>query len=152
MLQERLNPTATLLYYWLQNHHFTNQSDTVNVAVHSQVNLQNFRVWSGEFLDESISPADLDRSVARLEELGLLRRHHDALMLVPEATKTVSVRLQPLPKTLWRIWHIEHYLALGGLAIASAILLFTSGFLLVQNAHQTELHPNQTVQIHQSLD
>lgn len=157
MLKERLTPAATLLYHWLQNHHFPDEINGVNTQadlqlklpvnapsswqIYLQNHLQNFQVWSEEFLEEPMDAADIERAVVRLQELGVVDLVDDTLVLISDPIKPLTLKLKPLPKTLWKIWRIQDYLALGGLAIAATILLLISGFLVVQNTSQRTISP-----------
>ncbi|WP_139325009.1 hypothetical protein [[Limnothrix rosea] IAM M-220] len=120
MLKERLTPCATLLYYWLRNY-----GDV------QKINLANFQVWSEEFSKEAFTSKEIDRAFRRLVRLGLLRVKGEVICVTPMGQDS-PVKLQPLPKRLLKIWPLEERLAVGSLAIASAIVVAISGFVLVQ--------------------
>ena len=127
MLRERLTPCATLLYHWLSNY-----------TAARRVDLKNFQVWSEEFLEERFSVKDVDKAFLRLLQLGLLRVENDRITAKPIEHKNSSIRLRPLPKKLLKVWHLEDRLAMGGLAIASTVLLAVSGFVLTQGPVQSQ--------------
>ena len=126
MLKERLTRCASLLYHWLQN---------ANISSH--MNLGNFQIWSEEFLEERFSIKEVDRAFMRLMQLGLVRIKHGVITVAPIA-KDLPVRLHPLPKKLWKVWRLEEKLAFGGMAIASAVLVMMSGFVLTQRPVQSQ--------------
>ncbi|AFY39756.1 hypothetical protein Lepto7376_3565 [[Leptolyngbya] sp. PCC 7376] len=126
MLKERLTPCATLLYHWL-----------LNRDAFRKLNLANFQIWSEEFLEERFSIKEVDRAFLRLISLGLVRIQNEEITVTP-IDKGLPVKLQPLPKRLWRAWRLEERLAVGGMAIASAVLVMMSGFVLTQRPVQSQ--------------
>ena len=127
MLRERLTPCATLLYHWLSNY-----------TAARRVDLSNFQVWSEEFLEERFSIKDVDKAFMRLMQLGLLRIENDRITTKPIEPKNSSIRLRPLPQKLWKVWRLEERLEVGGLAIASTVLLAISGFVFTQRPVQSQ--------------
>ncbi|MGB2924660.1 MAG: hypothetical protein WBB82_05130 [Limnothrix sp.] len=125
MLKERLTPCTTLLYHWIQGHN--NSEDTA-------LNLNHFQVWTGEFFEEPVTPKEVDRAFVRLMQLQLIRLEGGRVKVL-KADEQRSVRLLPLPEKLWKIWKLEHRLALGGVAIASFVFVIASGFAFVNHQH-----------------
>ena len=126
MLKERLTPCATLLYYWLRNYNAVRK-----------INLANFQVWSEEFSEEQFTAKEIDRAFLRLIQLGLVRIQDEVICVTPMGQDS-PVRLQPLPKRLLKIWRLEERLAVGSLAVASAVLVAISGFVLLQKPVQSQ--------------
>lgn len=122
MLQERLSPCETLLYHWLHFHQ--DQPETLNLG--------NFQVWTAEFLTEAATGEDIDRALLRLMELQLIYLDSAGNVAITSEEQP-RVKLAPLPRKLWQSWSWEQYLAMGSLAIFSAILMGFSIFTLWTN-------------------
>lgn len=124
MIKERLTPCETLLYHWLHFHQ--NQIET------GALNLQYFQVWTAEFFPEAATGEAIDRALLRLMELHLIYLNEMGTLAIAPGEQP-GVKIAPLPRKFWQRWSWEQHLAMGSLALFSAILLGVSAFAFWTN-------------------
>jgi hypothetical protein len=140
MLKERLNPCATLLYHWIRCHEGGQNA--------FDLNLEHFQVWTAEFFETPASIKDVDQALLRLMQLQLIQVAAEGIRTVDLEDQS-AVKLEPLPKTFWKIWTWKSQVTTQGLAIAATILLIASGLAVasVSQRHSEPHDPNLTTEI-----
>jgi len=79
MLKAKLSPCASLLYEWIRSH--VSRGDRA-----IKLDLESFRIWTGEYLEKAASWQEINASLSQLAKLRLI------------AIEGTWVRLNPKPR------------------------------------------------------
>ncbi|MEB3358859.1 MAG: hypothetical protein VKK04_19190 [Synechococcales bacterium] len=141
MSQATLTPCASLLYYWLKLHSRTHQS----LRFDFQFDSKNFQAWTGEFLETSVSLAEVHASLEQLSRLKLVKLDGNYVTLVQNHSHR-RVRLHPLPRHLLPChrpspWLMGAFISLVALVMWSGISMLSSPSTTQDTDPPLSLHP-----------
>ncbi len=91
MLKSKLTICSSLLYHWLRLHQ--NSKRTL------PFDPKNFRAWTGEFLEQSVSADDIDTALFQLKYLNLIAINGQTVQLKKDFHHT-RLHVPPLPNLL----------------------------------------------------
>ncbi len=128
MLKERLNHCATLLFHWISFH---KQSKSF-----TELNFEDFRAWTGEFLEQSVTPQEINQALLQLTKLQLIQLEAEGIKTLPHPEEK-QIKIEPLPKDFWKIWTWESRAILWSMAISGSILLLTMGAIVLNYQTKT---------------
>ncbi|MEB3885361.1 hypothetical protein [Lyngbya sp. CCY1209] len=130
MLKAKLSPCASLLYEWIRAH--VSRGDRA-----IKLDLESFRIWTGEYLEKAASWAEINASLSQLAKLRLI------------AIEGTWVRLNPKPRPVQVFSFSQNGLVTKNLDNNSLFwgMLIAVGFFLAWSSSQnlsTRMDESQT--------